>query len=104
MLELRIYLAPSQFEAGFVSIAHTSEDIDNTIAENREAMRLRSHSATALRACPTKSRERRLFLLLTVIATITEVKSRPPVENGLEARGNRSRSGSYRPPRWCSDP
>ena len=32
MLEQGIYLAPSQFEAGFTSLAHTDEDIDNTIA------------------------------------------------------------------------
>jgi glutamate-1-semialdehyde 2,1-aminomutase len=39
MLELGIYLAPSQFEAGFVSIAHTTEDIDRTVAANRDALR-----------------------------------------------------------------
>ena len=32
MLEEGVYLAPSQFEAGFVSAAHTDEDIDATIA------------------------------------------------------------------------
>ena len=32
MLEEGIYLAPSQFEAAFVSAAHTDEDIDGTIA------------------------------------------------------------------------
>ncbi len=32
MLERGIYLAPSQFEAGFTSLAHTSEDIDKTLA------------------------------------------------------------------------
>ena len=31
MLEEGIYLAPSAFEAGFVSMAHTDEDIENTI-------------------------------------------------------------------------
>ncbi len=31
MLEQGIYLAPSQFEAAFVSVAHTDEDIDKTI-------------------------------------------------------------------------
>jgi len=40
MLELGVYLAPSQFEAGFVSIAHTTEDIDKTIAANREALQM----------------------------------------------------------------
>ena len=32
MLEEGIYLAPSAFEAGFVSSAHTDEDIDSSIA------------------------------------------------------------------------
>jgi len=32
MLEEGIYLAPSQFETGFVSIAHSTEDLDRTIA------------------------------------------------------------------------
>ena len=31
MLDAGIYLAPSQFEAGFISTAHTPEDIDRTI-------------------------------------------------------------------------
>ncbi|MDJ0745630.1 MAG: glutamate-1-semialdehyde 2,1-aminomutase [Xenococcaceae cyanobacterium MO_167.B27] len=31
MLEKGIYLAPSQFEAGFTSLAHTDEDIDRTL-------------------------------------------------------------------------
>ncbi|TVP67001.1 MAG: glutamate-1-semialdehyde-2,1-aminomutase [Leptolyngbya sp. LCM1.Bin17] len=36
MLERGIYLAPSQFEAGFTSLAHTDEDIDTTIAAARD--------------------------------------------------------------------
>jgi len=32
MLDEGVYLAPSQYEAAFVSAAHTYEDIDNTIA------------------------------------------------------------------------
>ena len=32
MLERGIYLAPSQFEAGFTSLAHTEEDVENTLA------------------------------------------------------------------------
>ena len=32
MLAQGIYLAPSAYEAGFVSAAHTNEDIDKTIA------------------------------------------------------------------------
>lgn len=37
MLERGIYLAPSQFEAAFVSAAHTEEDIRKTVAAAREA-------------------------------------------------------------------
>ena len=37
MLEQGIYLAPSQFEAAFVSAAHTEEDIRRTAAAAREA-------------------------------------------------------------------
>ena len=32
MLAEGVYLAPSAFEAGFVSAAHSDEDIDNTVA------------------------------------------------------------------------
>jgi glutamate-1-semialdehyde 2,1-aminomutase len=38
MLEQGIYLAPSQFEAGFTSLAHTAEDIDRTLAAARQVM------------------------------------------------------------------
>lgn len=38
MLERGIYLAPSQFEAGFSSVAHTEADIDRTLAAAREVM------------------------------------------------------------------
>lgn len=37
MLEQGIYLAPSQFEAGFMSIAHTETDIEATIAASSTA-------------------------------------------------------------------
>jgi len=37
MLERGIYLAPSQFEAAFLSAAHTEEDLTMTIAAAREA-------------------------------------------------------------------
>jgi glutamate-1-semialdehyde 2,1-aminomutase len=37
MLERGIYLAPSQFEAAFVSAAHTDEDVRKTVAAAREA-------------------------------------------------------------------
>ena len=37
MLDHGVYLAPSQFEAGFVSLAHTSEVIEETIAAARKA-------------------------------------------------------------------
>ena len=32
MLERGVYLAPSMYEAGFMSVVHTDEDIDKTIA------------------------------------------------------------------------
>jgi glutamate-1-semialdehyde 2,1-aminomutase len=38
MLERGVYLAPSQYEAGFTSLAHTEADIDRTIAIAREVM------------------------------------------------------------------
>jgi glutamate-1-semialdehyde 2,1-aminomutase len=38
MAERGVYLAPSQFEAGFVSLAHSDADIDATLAAAREAM------------------------------------------------------------------
>ncbi|TAK28762.1 MAG: glutamate-1-semialdehyde-2,1-aminomutase [Chloroflexota bacterium] len=40
MLERGIYLAPSQFEATFVSTAHTDEDIAVTVEAAREAFRV----------------------------------------------------------------
>ncbi|WP_244913185.1 glutamate-1-semialdehyde 2,1-aminomutase [Phormidesmis priestleyi] len=39
MLEQGVYLAPSQFEAGFTSLAHTDEDIDRTIAAAQSVMK-----------------------------------------------------------------
>jgi len=38
MLERGVYLAPSQFEAGFTSLAHTESDIDRTLEAAREVM------------------------------------------------------------------
>jgi len=38
MLERGVYLAPSMYEAGFMSMAHTDEDIENTIAIAEEVM------------------------------------------------------------------
>ncbi|HYF91696.1 MAG TPA: glutamate-1-semialdehyde 2,1-aminomutase [Symbiobacteriaceae bacterium] len=38
MLRRGIYLAPSQFEAGFMSLAHTEADIDATVAAAYESM------------------------------------------------------------------
>jgi glutamate-1-semialdehyde 2,1-aminomutase len=37
MLDSGIYLGPSAFEAGFVSAAHTDEDIANTLAAAKKA-------------------------------------------------------------------
>lgn len=39
MLERGVFLAPSQFEAGFTSTAHTDADVDATIDAAREALR-----------------------------------------------------------------
>jgi glutamate-1-semialdehyde 2,1-aminomutase len=38
MLERGVYLAPSQFEVGFMSLAHTEEDIEKTVRAAREAL------------------------------------------------------------------
>jgi glutamate-1-semialdehyde 2,1-aminomutase len=47
MLDRGIFLAPSQFEAAFVSAAHTQEDIDQTIAAAQEVLKLiKSDQAT----------------------------------------------------------
>jgi glutamate-1-semialdehyde 2,1-aminomutase len=46
MLARGVYLAPSQFETGFVSLAHTDEVIDVTIAAAQQAL-------AALAADPT---------------------------------------------------
>jgi glutamate-1-semialdehyde 2,1-aminomutase len=35
MLDEGVYLAPSAFEAGFMSLAHSPEDIEHTIAAAR---------------------------------------------------------------------
>jgi glutamate-1-semialdehyde 2,1-aminomutase len=40
MLERGIYLAPSAFEAGFLSSAHSDEDIAATLEAARVALRL----------------------------------------------------------------
>jgi glutamate-1-semialdehyde 2,1-aminomutase len=38
MLENGVYLAPSQFEAGFLSLAHSEQDIDRTIEAAEAAL------------------------------------------------------------------
>jgi glutamate-1-semialdehyde 2,1-aminomutase len=38
MLERGIYLAPAQFEAGFVSSAHTTRDVEKTLAAARDTL------------------------------------------------------------------
>ena len=40
MLERGVYLAPSQFEAAFVSLAHTKDDLDKTLAAADEALKM----------------------------------------------------------------
>lgn len=39
MLKSGIYLAPSQFEAGFVSLAHTADDIEKTLDSAKKAFK-----------------------------------------------------------------
>jgi glutamate-1-semialdehyde 2,1-aminomutase len=39
MLEQGVYLAPSQFEAAFLSTAHSSRDIEHTIKAAHSAMK-----------------------------------------------------------------
>jgi glutamate-1-semialdehyde 2,1-aminomutase len=39
MLDRGVYFAPSAFEAGFVSAAHTGADIDATVAAAAEAFK-----------------------------------------------------------------
>ena len=38
MLERGVYLAPSQFEAGFISTMHGDEEVDATVAAARDAL------------------------------------------------------------------
>ena len=38
MLKRGIYLAPAQFEALFISTAHTKEDLDKTIRAHKESL------------------------------------------------------------------
>ncbi|MBS1185593.1 MAG: glutamate-semialdehyde--aminomutase, partial [Proteobacteria bacterium] len=40
MLDRGVYLAPSAFEAGFVSAAHSDADIDATIAAARAVFKI----------------------------------------------------------------
>jgi glutamate-1-semialdehyde 2,1-aminomutase len=39
MLDKGIYIAPSPYETGFLSLAHTREDIDETLNAMEETMR-----------------------------------------------------------------
>jgi glutamate-1-semialdehyde 2,1-aminomutase len=47
LLDRGIFLAPSQFEAAFVSAAHTSEDIDRTVAAAVESLKAIAADASA---------------------------------------------------------
>jgi glutamate-1-semialdehyde 2,1-aminomutase len=47
MLDRDIFLAPSQFEAAFVSMTHTSEDIDRTISAARASLQAIAADADA---------------------------------------------------------
>ena len=39
LLGLGIYLAPSQYEAGFISLSHTNEILNKSIIQIEEALR-----------------------------------------------------------------
>ena len=39
LLDRGVYIAPALYEAGFVSSAHTDEDIAQTVAAARDALR-----------------------------------------------------------------
>jgi glutamate-1-semialdehyde 2,1-aminomutase len=39
MLSRGIYMAPSQFEAGFLSLAHTEKDIEKTVRAAYESLK-----------------------------------------------------------------
>jgi glutamate-1-semialdehyde 2,1-aminomutase len=45
MLERGVYLAPSQFEAAFLSTAHSEEDIDKTVQAASQCFPLSVHEA-----------------------------------------------------------
>jgi glutamate-1-semialdehyde 2,1-aminomutase len=45
MLDAGVYLAPSAFEAGFVSVTHTDEVIDATLEAARSAFKVVQQSA-----------------------------------------------------------
>jgi glutamate-1-semialdehyde 2,1-aminomutase len=47
MLDRGIFLAPSQFEAAFISASHTLADIDRTLAAARESLRAITSESTA---------------------------------------------------------
>jgi len=47
MLDRGIFLAPSQFEAAFVSVAHATEDIDRTLSAARESLQAISSDSAA---------------------------------------------------------
>ncbi|KAK3584156.1 hypothetical protein CHS0354_035236 [Potamilus streckersoni] len=57
MLEEEIYLAPSAFEAGFVSLAHTTEDIDKTLSAFENILRFMAYQVLARKLRPTKFSE-----------------------------------------------
>jgi glutamate-1-semialdehyde 2,1-aminomutase len=44
MLERGVYLPPAQFEAAFVSLAHTEADIDLTVEAAQSALRVAARS------------------------------------------------------------
>ena len=77
MLDEGVYLAPSQFEAGFISLAHTDELLDRTVEAARKAARLDYLSRQVPRA-PSAHRARVLSVQDELARTLL---SNPVIED-----------------------
>ena len=76
MLDAGVYLAPSAFEAGFVSAAHTADDIAATVARAEKAFAARADA----RRRPTAARARRAAPADT--GASTDRRREPPASSG----------------------
>ena len=98
-----VMLAPSQYEAAFVSTAHTERDISETVERARHAFKQAAEMIRGL--CPrTPTRDRRLWTLLGPRAPDPWLASRlcSPVGVSIDAKRNmgvQGPLGSWRVPR-----